>query len=119
MRGIDFWVCTVKFPSGGETTSVIILWNWYESSDERFRWVETLLIEYDFWDWMTMRSLWVWLFECLPCSEQWRNLLDIYGGAKIYLKFIYSIYIFNYGSVRLFNLIIIESILKFLVIFCF
>jgi len=51
--------------------------------------------------------------------EQWRNLLDIYGGAKIYLKFIYLIYLFNYGSVRLFNLIIIESILKFLVIFCF
>jgi len=52
-------------------------------------------------------------------DSQWRNLLDIYGGAKIYLKFIYLIYIFNYGSVRLFNLIIIESILKFLVIFCF
>jgi len=32
---------------------------------------------------------------------------------------ILKIYIFNYGSVRLFNLIIIESILKILVIFCF
>jgi len=32
---------------------------------------------------------------------------------------ILKIYIFKYGSVRLFHLIIIESILKFLVIFCF
>jgi len=40
---------------------------------------------------------------------------SIFIGCQNTLK----IYIFNYGSVRLFKSIIIESILKFLVIFCF
>lgn len=51
-----FWVRTVKFLSGGETTEfdvivdVVTLWTWYESIDGTIRLVETLLIECDFCD---------------------------------------------------------------------
>jgi len=55
----------------------------------------------------------------MPYARVSGGTCSIFMGVKIYLKFIYLFYIFNYGSVRLFNLIIIESILKFLVIFCF
>ena len=47
----------------------IMLWNWYESSDGRIGLAELLLIECDSYDCMTKWFLWVWLIECLWCSE--------------------------------------------------
>ena len=84
MRGRDFWVFTVKFPNGMKLpvwmcwvmVNAITLWIWYESRDGRVRWVETLLIECDFFiAWLsdlfglsclsvydTLRGLYLWFY---------------------------------------------------------
>ena len=55
--------------------------------------------------------------------REWKIFRRTFGGGtcSIFMGYqnIFKIYIFNYRSVRLLNSIIIESILKFLVIFCF